>query len=54
VALADEGWAVVTVSRGTAATLARVHTRRDRPDELTGKGIEDASLVIAAAVKEAS
>jgi putative aminopeptidase FrvX len=49
VALADAGWQVVTVSRGTLATVARIHTPRDSLEHLSGEGIAiTASIVLAA------
>ena len=50
VAFADAGWEVVTVSRGTAATLGRIHRPADRADRLTGAGVADAADAIAGAV----
>lgn len=41
VALADAGWEVVTLSRGSAATLARIHTPADSVGALTGAGADD-------------
>jgi hypothetical protein len=52
VALADAGWETVTVSRGTAATLARIHRPADRPDRLTGEGIAGAAALLAATIAE--
>jgi len=49
VALADAGWAVATLSRGTRATLRRIHTPRDDLTHLAGRGIEPAARVLAAA-----
>lgn len=49
VALADAGWEAVTLSRGTVATLARVHTRRDSLEHLRGDGIPEAAAVLARA-----
>jgi hypothetical protein len=49
VALADAGWEAVTLSRGTMATLARVHTRRDSLQHLRGDGIPEAAAVLARA-----
>lgn len=46
VALADAGWEVVTISRGTIATLRRIHTREDSLDRMTGAGIPAAARVI--------
>ena len=48
VALADAGWQVVTLSKGTAGTLARVHTPRDDLDRLQGHGSLEAAGVIDA------
>ncbi|HEY0971697.1 MAG TPA: M28 family peptidase, partial [Gemmatimonadales bacterium] len=50
VALADAGWEVVTLSRGTRATLGRIHTRRDDLAHLRGDGLEAAGAVLAATV----
>ena len=52
VALADRGWEVVTVSRGTLRTLARIHTPRDSRDRLTGRGIAETARVMAGAARE--
>ena len=52
VALADAGWAAVTVSRGGLATLARIHRPGDTADRLSGEGIAAAATVIAAAAAE--
>lgn len=52
VALADAGWSVVTVSRGTARTVARIHTPRDRVDLLRGDGVATAAAMIADALPE--
>lgn len=49
VALADAGWAVVTLSRGTWATLRRIHTRRDDLAHLAGDGIDAAAELLARA-----
>lgn len=46
VALADAGWHVVTLSKGGVRTLARIHTPRDRADELTGTGMDEVARVI--------
>jgi len=47
VALADAGWSVVTLSRGGARTLARIHTPRDHAGLLTGTGMAEVAHVIA-------
>ena len=50
VALADAGWPVVTLSKGSASTLARIHTPRDRADVITGVGIAEVARIITALV----
>lgn len=52
VALADAGWSAVTLSRGTLATLARVHRRADNVDALRGDGVEEMARLLAAAARE--
>jgi hypothetical protein len=39
-ALAEKGWKTVTVSHGSAATLRRVHTKKDSLLSMTGSAIE--------------
>lgn len=51
-ALSDWGIEAVTLSRGTLSTLARIHTRRDTSNTLTGTGAADASIVLSALAKE--
>jgi putative aminopeptidase FrvX len=51
VALAEEGWAAVTLSKGSARTLARIHTPRDRADALTGAGIADVAALVTELVR---
>jgi hypothetical protein len=51
VALADRGWDVITVSRGTWRTVARVHSPRDDLSTLTGKGVADTAGVVLRAVE---
>jgi hypothetical protein len=51
VALADHGWTTVTVSRGSLATLRRVHTRADSLANLRGDGIDDVATLLARAVE---
>jgi hypothetical protein len=46
VAFADAGWEVLTLSRGTIGTLARIHTPRDSLEALTGAGIDEAVPVL--------
>jgi hypothetical protein len=52
VAFTDGGIEAVTISRGSLATLARIHTRGDNSSALTGSGIADASVLLAALVME--
>lgn len=48
VALAAAGWDAVTVSRGTFATLGRVHSRRDSLERLRGDGVPGAAALLVA------
>jgi hypothetical protein len=52
IAFADLGIEGVTLSRGTLSTLARIHTRRDTSNALTGKGAAEASAILSALAKE--
>lgn len=52
VAFSDAGWECVTVSRGSIATLRRIHTRRDDLERLTGSGVAIAARVLASAARE--
>jgi Zn-dependent M28 family amino/carboxypeptidase len=52
VALARAGWRTVTLSRGTARTLRRIHTSRDTLAHMDGRGIEGAAHVLAQAAME--
>jgi len=47
-------WSAITLSRGTLATLARIHTRRDNSSMLTGEGAARASALLSAMAKELS
>ena len=49
VAFADRNWEVVTVSRGTLRTVARIHTSRDTPEHLDGRGV----VLVASIIREA-
>ncbi|HXI97959.1 MAG TPA: M28 family peptidase [Gemmatimonadaceae bacterium] len=49
---ADRGLKAVTVARGTLKTLARIHTRRDNSNTLTGNGVAEASAILSALAKE--
>jgi hypothetical protein len=53
-AFADRGMQAVTLSRGTLSTLARIHTRRDTSNGLTGRGSAEASILLSALAKELS
>jgi hypothetical protein len=52
VAFADAGWEVVTVSKGTARTVGRIHTRRDVAAALDGRGIAQVASLVGAALRE--
>ena len=52
VAFSDRGFEAITISRGSLATLARIHTRRDNSAALTGSGIGDAATLLAALTME--
>ena len=50
VALADAGWDAVTLSRGSVATLRRIHTPADHAGAVGGGGIALAARILARAV----
>lgn len=52
VAFSDRGFESVTLSRGSLATLARIHTRRDNSAALTGSSIGNAAALMAALTTE--
>ena len=52
VALANAGWAAVTLSRGTLATLWRIHRRSDNASRLRGSGVNEMARLLARAVRE--
>jgi len=52
VALAGRGWTTVTLSRGTARTLWRIHTSRDTLETMDGRGIAGAARVLAHSAME--
>ena len=54
VALADRGWRAVTLSRGSLASLRRVHTPKDSLDELHGAGVDEMAAVLARAAEALS
>ncbi len=45
-ALADAGWVACTVSKGTLASLARIHTSRDTLENISGSGIDEAAKLM--------
>jgi Zn-dependent M28 family amino/carboxypeptidase len=49
---ADRGLKAITLARGTLKTLARIHTRRDNSNTLTGNGAAEASAILSALAKE--
>lgn len=51
VAVAAAGGEAATLSRGTLATLGRVHTRRDDLAHLAGRGIPEAAATLARAAR---
>jgi len=51
VALADRGWRTVTLSRGSLASLRRVHTPADSFENLRGAGIEEVATLLARTVE---
>jgi hypothetical protein len=51
VALAERGWTTLTVSRGSFATLRRVHTASDSLAMLRGDGIDEVATLLARAVE---
>ena len=54
VALASAGWTTVTLSRGTARTLRRIHTSQDTLATMRGAGIAGAARVLATTAAELS
>lgn len=51
VAFSDAGRESVTLSRGSSATLRRIHTRRDSLEEMKGEGLTLAALLLARAAR---
>jgi hypothetical protein len=47
VALKSAGWETLTLSRGTARTLRRIHTRNDTLASMNGVGIDGVARVLA-------
>jgi hypothetical protein len=54
VALSDRGWRAITVSRGSFASLRRVHTPHDSLETLRGTGIHETATVLARAAEALS
>jgi hypothetical protein len=54
VALADRGWRTVTISRGSLASLRRVHTPDDSLATLRGTGVDEMAAVLARAAEALS
>jgi hypothetical protein len=52
VAVADAGWETFTLSRGTLATLARIHRPADRVEDLEGSGVAEAALLLERLVRD--
>jgi len=52
IAFTGAGWESFTLGRGNLGTLARVHTSRDRPEEIDGTGIAMAAQLLAATAEE--
>lgn len=50
VALADAGWDVVNVSKGSWRTVSRIHTSRDDLAHLNGTGIEEVAALLATSI----
>ncbi|HEY9449154.1 MAG TPA: M28 family peptidase [Gemmatimonadaceae bacterium] len=52
VALADRGWTVITLSKGSWRTVARIHTPGDDLARLTGAGVAEVAGLVRRAVGE--
>ena len=52
VAFSDRGLEAVTISRGSLATLARIHTRSDNSTHMIGSGTAEAAALLAALTME--
>ena len=50
VALADAGWEVVNVSKGSWRTVSRIHTPRDDAAHLEGSGVEEVAALLAKSI----
>jgi hypothetical protein len=51
VALADAGWSVVNVSKGSWRTVTRIHTPSDDLAHLEGSGAEEVAAMLAGAIE---
>ena len=54
VALVDRGWRAITLSRGSLASLRRVHTPHDSLEALQGSGIPEMATLLARAAEALS
>ena len=52
VALGEEGWSAVTLSRGGFGTLWRIHRATDTADRLSGVGMHEVARLVASAARE--
>ena len=50
VALADAGWQIVNVSKGSWRTVSRIHTPRDDLAHLHGSGVEEMAALLASSI----
>jgi hypothetical protein len=50
-AFASRGWQAVTVSRGSLATLRRIHTAHDSLNHLKGVAVDDVAAILARAAE---
>jgi hypothetical protein len=54
IALADVGFAALTISKATASSLARIHTPRDEVARLRGRGVVEAARLVRRLAASAS
>jgi hypothetical protein len=52
VALAARGWSVVTLSRGTLATLGRIHRPSDSVSRLNGEGVDHLATLLVSYLEQ--
>ena len=50
IALAEAGWEVLNVSKGSLSTVSRIHTPHDNLDRLEGRGAEEVATMLVAAI----